>query len=400
MSTMDRTGFTVAAFHGRLVVLPALFALACAHRAGPPPPVDEAKEAERWRRTLPIIDVHGHIDPRVVEKTLAVMDTNGISRIVNLTSGRNAEQFMAAKSKFEAKGKGRFILYVNDVYQNFPIEDPAYGRKVVETLEEAVRLGAKGLKISKTLGLYWKDQAGAIIAIDDARLQPMWQACSRLDIPVSIHSGDPKAFWLPVDRNNERFDELGEHPNWAFGGGKFPPREEILRQMEQVIKNNPQVTFVGVHFGNDPEDVDHVAQLLRRYPNFNVDIAARIPEIGRHDPGKLRRLFIDFQDRILFGSDFMAFEDGYILGAGPVVPSEAEVKTFFDRHWRFLETSARQMDHPTPIQGRWKIDAIALPRDVLEKLYVRNAERLIVARQPRNQEQGTKPDVVQEVPPP
>ena len=52
------------------------------------------------------------------------------------------------------------------------------------------------------------------------------------------------------------------------------------------------------------------------------------------------------------------------------------MKTFFDRHWQFLETDARQMEHPTPIQGRWKIDAIDLPRDVLEKVYFRNADRL------------------------
>ena len=211
----------------------------------------------------------------------------------------------------------------------------------------------------------------------------MWQACGRLNIPVSIHSGDPKAFWLPVDKSNERYDELGEHPDWAFGGGKYPSREEILRQLETVVGKHPQVTFVGVHFGNDPEDVDHIADLFRRHPNYNADIAARIPEIGRQPPDKLRRLFIEFQDRILFGSDFMVFDEGYILGAGPVVTSEAEVKKFFDRHWQFLETDARQMEHPTPIQGRWKIDAIALPRDVLEKIYFRNAERLVLNRPAR-----------------
>jgi predicted TIM-barrel fold metal-dependent hydrolase len=367
---------------GLLLLVP--LGLGCAHApaastGAPPDPAD----SERWRRTLPILDVHGHIDPDQVEKTLKAMDENGIARMLNLTTGRNPRQFAAAKQKFDEKGQGRFILYANDVYQIAPIEDPEYGSKVSAALEEMVKLGAKGLKISKTLGLYWKDATGKIIAIDDPRLAPMWQSCARLNIPVSVHSGDPKAFWLPVDRNNERFDELGEHPDWAFGGGKYPPREEILAQLERVVAANPEVTFVGVHFGNDPEDVDHVAALFRKYPNYNADIAARIPEIGRQKPDKLRALFIEFQDRILFGSDFMVFEEGYILGAGPVVKSEAEVKTFFDRHWRFLETDARQMEHPTPIQGRWKIDAIALPRDVLEKIYFRNADRLIVNRAAR-----------------
>ncbi len=362
----------------RLAGLLPLCLLACAHGGSPPPAASDENQNRGWRQSLNIIDVHGHIDADVIEKTLAAMDANGIGRMVNLTAGSTPQQFAASKKLFDEKGQGRFILYVNDVYRNHPIEDPDYGAKVTRDLEEAVRLGAQGMKVSKTLGLYWKDKDGKIIAIDDPRLAPMWQTCGRLHLPVSIHSGDPKAFWLPVDKNNERYDELGEHPDWAFGGGKYPPREEILRQLEHVVASNPQVTFVGVHFGDDPEDVDHVAALFRRYPNFNADIAARIPEIGRQDPAKLRRLFIEFQDRILFGTDFMVFRQGYILGAGPVLTSEAEVKTFFDRHWRFLETNARQMEHPTPIQGRWKIDAIGLPRDVLEKIYVRNAERIIL----------------------
>jgi predicted TIM-barrel fold metal-dependent hydrolase len=360
-------------------LLPVCAALACAHAgAGAGAPAADENANRDWRRSLSIIDVHGHIEADSIDKTLAAMDANGIGRMVNLTTGGAPERFAARKKQFDDKGQGRFVLYMNDVYQNHPIEDVDYGAKVTRDMEENVRLGAKGLKISKTLGLYWKDKAGKIIAIDDPRLDPMWQACARLKIPVSIHSGDPKAFWLPVDEKNERYDELGAHPDWAFGGGKYPPREEVLRQLEHVVATHPQVTFVGVHFGNDPEDVDHVAALFRKYPNYNADIAARIPEIGRQPPEKLRKLFLEFSDRILFGSDFMVFQEGYILGAGPVVTTEAEVKTFFDRHWRFLETDARQMEHPTPIQGRWKIDAIALPRDVLEKIYVRNAERLIL----------------------
>jgi hypothetical protein len=153
----------------------------------------------------------------------------------------------------------------------------------------------------------------------------MWATAGRLGLPVSIHSGDPKAFWQPIDENNERYEELREHPDWAFGGGAYPPREEILRQLEAVVARHPKVTFVGVHFGNDPEDVDYVAALLRRYANYNVDLGARIPEIGRQDPAKLRAMFIEFQDRILFGTDFMVFPKGYILGAGPVLTDEAEV---------------------------------------------------------------------------
>ncbi|MET0591192.1 MAG: amidohydrolase family protein [Polyangiaceae bacterium] len=358
----------------------ALLLAGCAPPAKVPGAGDGQGDLAEWRRKIPIFDVHGHIDPESIDKTLRAMDANFIARIVNLTAGSDVREFAAAKKEFDAKGGGRFVLYVNDVYEKVAVEDPDFGKKIASTIEEAVKLGAKGLKISKSLGLFWRDAEKRIVPIDDPRLEPMWKACAKLGIPVSIHSGDPKAFWLPVDPKNERFDELKDHPNWAFGGGKYPPREEILRQLEHVVAKHPDVTFVGVHFGNDPEDVDHVAALLRQYKNYNVDIAARVPEIGRQNPDKLRALFVEFQDRILFGTDFMVFGEGYILGAGPVVQSEAEAKKFFDSHFRFLETDSRQMEHPTPIQGRWKIDAIHLPREVLEKVYFKNAERIILKR--------------------
>jgi predicted TIM-barrel fold metal-dependent hydrolase len=366
--------------------LPACLVLAFSLVHAPPgaagaeqkPAADDLEAGTAWRRGVSIIDVHGHINQDAVEKTLAAMDANGIRTVVNLTAGRNAAEFAAAKRLFDEKGKGRFILYVNDPYTKFPVEDPEFGKKVADTVEECVRLGAKGLKVSKTLGLYWKDAAGKIVPIDDPRLDPMWAVCARLGVPVSIHSGDPKAFWLPIDEKNERYDELKLHPEWGFGGGAYPPREEVLRQLLAVVARHRDVTFVGVHFGNNPEDVAWVADALRRHPNYNVDLAARLGEIGRTDPAKLRQLFIDFQDRILFGTDFMVSTGGYILGAGPRLTDEAEVKKFYDAHWRFLETNARAMEHPTPIQGNWKIDAIGLPREVLEKVYRKNAERIIL----------------------
>ena len=126
-----------------LAALP-LLALACAH-ASVNATLDPA-EGNAWRRSIPLLDMHGHIDPGNVEKTLKAMDDNGIARMVNLTTGRTPQAFAAAKEQFDGKGQGRFVLYANDVYQAFPIEDPDYGRKVGESLDELVRLGARGLK--------------------------------------------------------------------------------------------------------------------------------------------------------------------------------------------------------------------------------------------------------------
>jgi len=133
---------------------------------------------------------------------------------------------------------------------------------------------------------------------------------------------------------------------------------------------------------NYPENLDYVGHLLDSCPNLYVDISARLPEIGRHPADEVRAFFIRYQDRILFGTDMIVGAGGS-LQLGSVSrkrPDFDDAVEFYRRHRRFFETSDRQFDHPTPIQGRWKIDGIDLPLPVLKKIYSENAEKLIFQR--------------------
>jgi hypothetical protein len=204
-------------------------------------------------------------------------------------------------------------------------------------------------------------------------------------MPVSIHVADPKAFWLPYDEKNERWKELKDHRSWWFGDtNKYPPWKELLESLNRVIGRHPGTTFVCVHFANNAEELDWVDQSLRRYPNMMADLAARIPEIGRHDPDKVRQLFIKFQDRILFATDFQVL-DRLILGSSgnEPPPSDADAEVFFAKEFRWLETRDRNWAHMTPIQGDWTISSIGLPDTVLRKVYFDNARKLLARSLPR-----------------
>jgi hypothetical protein len=277
----------------------------------------------------------------------------------------------------DARFPGRFLEYMNLDYEGW--DSPDFAQKAVAQVEEGARLGAAGFKEFKRLGLFLRDAKGRLLKVDDAKLDPMWSALGRLGMPVSIHVADPKAFWSPYDSKNERWKELHDHPRWWFGDpAKYPPREELLAALERVVARHPETTFVCVHFGNNAEDLDWVDAQLDRHPNMMVDIAARVPEIGRHDPARVRALFIKHADRILFGTDFQVYER-LILGSGGngPPPTEADAVEFFQKHWRFFETADKDFPHMTPIQGDWTISGIDLPADVLEKIYFGNAEKLL-----------------------
>jgi hypothetical protein len=158
---------------------------------------------------------------------------------------------------------------------------------------------------------------------------------------------------------------------------------EIVESLSRVIARHPKTTFVCVHFANNAEDLDWAEKSLDKYPNMMADLAARIPEIGRHPPEKVRRLFEKHQDRIVFATDFQVY-DRLTLGSGGSgpAPTDDDARIFFEKHWRWLETNDRDFEHMTPIQGDWTISGIGLSNDVLRKIYFDNAQKLLARSLP------------------
>jgi predicted TIM-barrel fold metal-dependent hydrolase len=348
------------------------------------------REAEGWRAAHLLIDLHEHIDPTPdhVARAVKIQDAVGIGLAVNLSGGvvtlhgKDPRSFEYTMATLDRIAPGRFLEYMNLDYSDW--EKPDFSARAVKQVEEAHRLGAAGFKSFKSLGLYLRDKQGKLIRIDDPKLDGVWKRCGELGMPISIHVADPKAFWLPRDPSNERWEELKDHPNWWFGDPAiYPPREELLAELEHVIERHPETTFVSVHFANNSEDLAWVDAQLDKHPNMMADLAARIPEIGRQDPEMVRRIFIKQQDRILFATDFQVY-DTLILGSGGSgpPPTDDDAVTFFTKHWRWLETRDKNFPHMTPIQGNWTISGIGLPASVLKKIYFENARKLLARSLP------------------
>jgi predicted TIM-barrel fold metal-dependent hydrolase len=295
-----------------------------------------SEAANKWRAEHRIIDLHQHIGftETNLARCIAIMDASGIGIGVNLSGGvtssrsGNPSPFQKNKELADRLYPGRFIHYMNLDFAKW--DEPDFSADAVHQIEEGRRLGAAGLKQEKTLGLYLRDKAGNLIKIDDPRLDPVWKRCGELNMPVSIHVADPAAFWLPFDDKNERWKELKDHRAWWFGDPKmYPPRMELLEALNRVIERHPETTFVCVHFANNAEDLEWVDKMLDRFPNMNADLAARVPEIGRHEPEKVRKLFIKHQDRIFFATDFQVHRT-MILGSsgnGPA-PTDDDARDF------------------------------------------------------------------------
>jgi predicted TIM-barrel fold metal-dependent hydrolase len=324
---------------------------------------------------LPVVDVHTHPRirlhdaPQEIDQFVALMDQQNIAVCVSL-DGRMGAQLEEHKAHLWTKYESRFVIFANiDWRGDGREEDPAswdcqrpdFAHRTTLALAEAKKAGASGLKVFKGLGLEYRNSDNSLLRADDARWDPIWDACGKLGLPVLIHTGDPAAFFLPVDATNERGEELRRHPDWSFHRPGYPTHAELLEQFEHIVARHPGTTFIGAHVAGSAEDLARLGGWLDQYPNLYFDIAARIAELGRQ-PRTARKFLIRYADRALFGTD------------GPREPERLR------HHWRFLETDDEYFpyaENPFPPQGFWRIYGIELPDDVLAKIYFGNAVRLI-----------------------
>jgi predicted TIM-barrel fold metal-dependent hydrolase len=345
------------------------------------------KETHVSQARHPVIDIHTHLSFSAKNEhgvsvgaarhylaapdfLLPVMDRHNLRALTNLTGGFD-EGLRESVERFDKAHPGRFYTFTEPSYNRFL--EPNYTKVQAQAIADAHSAGAKGLKILKTLGLYLRENItrGTLVKIDDTRFDPMWDACGQLGIPVAIHISDPVAFFTPTDRFNERYEELHRHPDWSFYDHDFPSNAELLEARNRVFARHSKTHFIALHVGNFAEDLENVSQNLDRFPNMSVDIAARIGELGRQ-PRTARKFFDKYQDRILFGTDATPH--------GHEVPQQIYNDQLYEIYFRFLETEDDYFDYAPakiPPQGRWQIYGIGLPDDILRKVYLTNAARLL-----------------------
>jgi predicted TIM-barrel fold metal-dependent hydrolase len=308
--------------------------------------------------------------PSAPQAVLSLMDRVNIRAMVNLTGGVG-KGLQDAIHRFQQLYPDRFLTFTEPWWERS--NEPGYPQFQADEIARAHQAGASGLKILKILGLYLRENIseGPLVKVDDRRFDPMWETCGSLGMPVAIHVSDPEAFFLPIDRFNERYEELNAHPDWSFNGRDYPTNAQILEARNRVIARHPKTQFIVLHVGNNAENLAYVSECMDRFPNMHVELAARIGELGRQ-PRTARKFFDKYQDRILFGTDASP--------NGSATPQQNLNDQMYEIYFRFLETEDEYFDYAPsriPPQGRWRIYGLGLPDSILKKVYYENATRLL-----------------------
>ena len=309
------------------------------------------------RAKFPFVDVHSHhnnLAPDYVDKLIREMDSINLRVMVNL-SGGSGERLKRILEAYQKRYPDRFVIFANPSYDD--LNESGYGARAAARLAEDYKSGARGLKVFKNFGMDLKYRTGERVKVDDANFDPLWDKCAELGIPVLIHIAEPSAFFDPIDRRNERWLELKEFPGRARPPERYPTFETLMEERNRMIAKHPKTTFILAHLGYHGNDLGRLGRLFDAHPNVYVDIAAVLAELGRQ-PYTARDFLIKYQDRVLFGKDIYE-------------PSE------YTYYFHVLETRDDYIEYYRRRHAFWRMYGVYLPDDVLQKIYYKNADRLI-----------------------
>ncbi len=312
------------------------------------------------RAKFPVVDIHGHpptfSSPDAAKSVVSLMSPLNIQVMVQ-TNGASGERLQQSIEAIAASGlQNRLVMFTT---VGFGGVGPGWGEKAAQQLEADVKAGALGIgEIGKNLGLGTRKADGTRLKVDDPDLDPLWAAAGRLKVPVFLHLGEPQEFFQPLDATNERWQEMALFRERRFNDReRYPTFDELMGERDRMLMKHPGTTFILAHMGWHANDLGRLGKLFDKLPNLHAEVGAVLYDLGRQ-PRFGHDFFVKYQDRVLFGKD--SFQ-----------PDE------YPYFWRVFETADEYFDYYRDYHAFWKMYGMALPDEVLKKLYYKNALKVV-----------------------
>jgi predicted TIM-barrel fold metal-dependent hydrolase len=242
--------------------------------------------------------------------------------------------------------------------------DKDFAGRTIAQVNDEFRQGAIALKIWKNIGMSLRSRTGRYMMPDDPAFHPVYEATLKADRTLVAHLAEPNGAWMPIDEKNPEKGFYGSHPEWSmYGKADAPAKEDILKARDRVIARYPKLRVVGCHLGSNEEDLGALATRLDRFPNFAVDLAARVRYLVAGDQKRVREFLTRYQDRIVYGTDFTPGAKADEQRASDSFTAQHE------RDWQYFSSTG-------PLTyNRREATGLGMPSTILQKIFRENAVR-------------------------
>ncbi len=249
-------------------------------------------------------------------------------------------------------------------FSPYDFEQPGFSARAIRQLNQDFAHDALAVKIYKVMGMEMKNKAGKWVMADDPAFDPIYRDIALHNRTLIAHLAEPDSCWQPPNPASPDYSYYKEHPGeYAYAHPQWPSKAAILAARDHLVAENPKLRVVGAHLGSMETKVDDIARRFDRFPNFAVDMAARIPYFMLQPRDKVRAFLLKYQDRVLYATDLVVFP------RSKTEDTLAEFRSTYARDWKFFST-----DQNVEYQGH-TYQGLALPRPVLRKLFHDNAVR-------------------------
>jgi predicted TIM-barrel fold metal-dependent hydrolase len=314
-------------------------------------PVTEVAKAK-----FPIIDMHSHPyakTPEEIATWVSTMDEVGVAKttILTMAVGQEFDEINRKYSKYP----DRFEIWCGFDFTRY--DKPDFASSAIKELVRCHNAGARGVGEihDKGKSLVSGKLKTTGMHPDDPRMDPVFEKCAELRMPVSLHVADPIWMYQKMDKTN---DGLMNAYAWRLDNEpdvvSLPGMVDIL---ERTVQKHSHTTFIACHFANLDYDLAHLGEVFDRNPNLYADISARYAETAPI-PRFAAQFYAKHAGRLVYGTD-MGFD-----------------KAMYQTTFRILESLDEHFYDFDQFSYHWALNGFGLSDSVLQQVYHDNAAKL------------------------
>jgi predicted TIM-barrel fold metal-dependent hydrolase len=310
--------------------------------------------------SIPITDSHVHfVHPERMDEILSLMEAVPCTRF-NLVCIPNPDATTHNPAALYFKQNHPERTYISGALDYTVLADPGQAAEPLAAQIPALKAqGFDGLKL-----IEGKPQVRKLLPhpLDGPLYARMWEAVEQEDFPVIFHVADPDEFW-----DAERCPDWARDSGWDYSDGSYPSKEDLYGEVENILQRHPDLKIIFAHFYFLSQDLERAARFLDDHPSTCFDLAPHLDmylDFSSH-PEATRDFFLQYQERIIYGTD----TDTRTLVRGPD-------GVRFIRAVSQLIRSFLERDREVTMSNGKRYHGLGLSREVLEKIYATNFERI------------------------